>query len=118
MNRAQKRAFINKAHKKGMSREVAKTYVDIVHNGTGTHTPANPIEDGETVILNIEAIKNRKNYERMSIKYKDFVEKSSGVVYTAHVERENLISLKEEPQWLFWSGDLIKASVVGDNNDQ
>ena len=45
----------------------------------------------------------------MADAYKEFVDASEGVVFTAHVERENMISLVEEPKWLFWSGDLEKV---------
>ena len=45
----------------------------------------------------------------MADAYKEFVDASEDVVFTAHVERENMISLVEEPKWLFWSGDLEKV---------
>ena len=109
MNREQRRALAKKAQKDGMSKELAKVYAEIA-SGTGEHTKAQTIEEGDKIRLNIEAIKSRKNYDRMSPAYKEFVEAAGDTVFTAHVERANMISLAEEPRWLFWSGDLIKVS--------
>ena len=108
MNREQKRKFVKDAKKKGIKKTTAEAYAEIINNGTGRNTDAQEISEDEKIMLNIEAIRNRKNYERMTDKYKEFVNNNSDKVFTAHVERTNLISLKEEPQWLFWSGDLIK----------
>lgn len=112
MNREQRRAFVKKAKSKGISEKAAEAYAAILDKGVGKVTPSQPIDEDEQVMLNVEAIKARQNYGRMSDFYKQFVEESSGKVFTAHVERPNLISLKEEPQWLFWSGDLIKCSTI------
>ena len=90
-----------------MRKELAKTYAEIA-SCTGEHTKPQDFEEGDQIRLNVEAIKARKNYERMSTMYKEFVEASGDTVFTAHVERANMISLSEEPKWLFWSGDLIK----------
>lgn len=111
MNREQRRALAKRAQKHGMSKELAKTYAEIA-SGTGEHTKAQAFEEGDKIRLNVEAIKARKNYERMSPMYKEFVEAAGDTVFTAHVERANMISLAEEPKWLFWSGDLIKAANV------
>lgn len=115
MNRDQRRALEKALRKKGMSQSDAKAYVQVVNNadairieGVGENTPPKHIEEGEKIRLNIDRIKARKNYARMAQGYRDFVEVSGGTVFTAHVERENMISLAEEPAWLFWSGDLLK----------
>lgn len=109
MNREQKRALAKRAQKHGMSKELAKTYAEIT-SGTGEHTNPQTFEEGDRIRLNVKAIKARKNYERMSPMYKEFVETAGNTVYTAHIERTNLISLTEEPKWLFWSGDLVKVA--------
>ena len=109
MNREQRRSLAKRARKDGMSKELAKVYAEIA-SGTGEHTKPQAFEEGDRVRLNIEAIKARKNYERMSPMYKEFVEAAGDTIYTAHVERTNTISLVEEPKWLFWSGDLLKAA--------
>lgn len=109
MNREQKRAFVKKSKKQGISADVAKAYADIISNGAGKTSPKQDIVEDERVKLNIETIKARQNYERMSDKYKEFVETNADTIFTAHVERPTLISLKEEPKWLFWCGDLIKV---------
>ena len=112
MNREQRRSLAKRAQKNGMSKELAKTFAEIA-SGTGEHTKPQTFEDGNKVRLNLEAITSRKNYERMSPLYKEFVESAGDTVYTVHVERGNLISLVEEPKWLFWSGDLINATDTG-----
>lgn len=109
MNREQRRALAKRAHENGMSRELAKTYSEIA-GGTGEHTKPQDFNEGDKIRLNIKEIKARKNYNRMSKMYKEFVDSAGETVYTAHIERTNLISLAEEPRWLFWSGDLIKVS--------
>lgn len=109
MNREQKRALEKKARKNGMNKELAKTFAEIA-SGTGNNSPRQDISEGDKIQLNIELIKSRKNYDRMNPKYKEFVESSEGQIFTAHVERAHMISLAEEPAWLFWSGDLTKIS--------
>ena len=109
LNRAQRRSLAKKAQRDGMSKELAKTYAEIA-SGTGEHTKPQAFEDGDKIRLNVEAIKARKNYERMSPLYKEFVEAAGDTIFTAHIERANMISLAEEPKWLFWSGDLVKVT--------
>lgn len=116
MNREQRRNLVKKAHKSGMSNKLAKAFAEIA-SGTGEHTPAQEINEGDKIRLDIDAIKARKNYAQMSEKYHAFIDNAGGMVYTAHVEKTNLISLKEEPQWLFWSGDLIKVSSAEEGAD-
>ena len=111
MNREQRRKMMKIAMKNGMKKEQAKAYFKIA-GGTGTHTEAKHFDEDDKLILDVTAIKNRKNYSVMNSKYKEFVESSEGKIFTAHKEKENLISFKEEPQWLFWSGDLIKVDEV------
>lgn len=106
MNREQKRALVKKAKKDGMSKDKAKTFAEIMD--TGSHTKPIEIHNGDMVRINIDAVKARKNYEIMNPKYKEFIDASQGKVFTAHVERDVLVSLEEAPEWLFWCGDLIK----------
>lgn len=65
------------------------------------------IYDGCKVILNYEAITSRKSFASTAENYRSFVEKNQGRVFTAHPESRNLVSLKEQPGWLFWEKDLI-----------
>lgn len=109
MNREQKRAFVKKAKKKGVSADAAKAYAEIISNGAGKTSPKQDIVEDEKVKLNVENLKARQNYARMSDPYKEFIDANVDTVFTAHVERPTLISLKEEPKWLFWCGDLIKV---------
>ncbi len=104
MNREQKRNFVKKATKKGMDKKLAKTFAESVGS---IHSDSQDIEEGMKVKINLDLVKSRKNYANMSEKYKEFVESSADQVFTAHIERRNLISFVEEPKWLFWSGDLV-----------
>ena len=108
MNREQRRKMVKIATKNGVSKEHAKAYA-VISQGTGAHTDAKPFEEDDKLMLDITAIKSRKNYAVMNPKYKEFVESSEGKIFTAHKENDNLISLKEDSRWLFWSGDLIKV---------
>lgn len=120
MNREDKRKLTKMAQKKaGLSREIARAYAEVVYNadairlnGTGEHTPSKEFDDGESVQIDIDAIKSRQNYERMAKPYKQFIEDSAGKTYTVHIEENKLISLTEAPQWLFWSGDLLHLNEV------
>ena len=113
MNREQKRAFVKKSKKRSVSADAAKAYAEIISNGAGETSPKQDIVEGEKVKLNVENLKARQNYERMTDLYKEFIDANVNTVFTAHVERPTLISLKEEPKWLFWCGDLIKVKKDG-----
>ena len=110
MNRKERRDFVKKARSKGISKSTAEAYLTIRAAGLDKPMLPSKISEGDKVRLNLERIQNRKNYDKMSDGYKSFVSENEGVIFTAHVEKENLISLKEYPAWLFWSGDLIKIT--------
>ena len=119
MNRVEKRALNKQFRKRGASKEKAGEYVEFINNadliragGVGMVSPPNQINEGDSVVLNIERIKSRKNYDKMNPDYQSFVEENKGKVFTAHPEKENIISLYEDDnKWLFWSGDLDKVDI-------
>ena len=110
MNREQKRTLAKNIRSKGVKKELATAYAEIIGSGTGSHTPSQEIAEGEKVMLNVEAIKARKFYPKMTENYKRFIEENKDTIFTAHTEQGRLISFDESPQWLFWSGDLVKVS--------
>lgn len=112
MNREQKRAFVKKAKKRGTSEKAAKAYAEIISSGSGKPAPPQEIQEGEKIKLDIDKLRARKNYEIMNDEYKKFVDENAETIFTAHVEKTTLISLHEEPRWLFWCGDLIKVKEV------
>ena len=67
------------------------------------------IKEGDRVMINAEKIKSNKSYDTLREDYKEFVESSCGVVFTAHVEQYAIVSLVECPNWLFWTGDLVRV---------
>ena len=115
MNRDQKKTLERAYRKFGKSKSEAKKLSQQMYDidkirlaGTGDKTPPQKFQEDDKFMLDIELIKSRKNYERMNDAYKQFVADNDGKILTAHVEHGGLISAKEEPRWLFWSGDLIK----------
>lgn len=114
MNRQQKRAFVKKAQSKGISKNAAEAYLAIKEAGLDKLSLPKQFQEGDKVKLDVEKIKGRKDYGKMNPKYKEFVESNADRVFTAHLERETLISLKEQPEWLFWSGSLIKVKEETD----
>lgn len=116
MNRQQKRAFVKKAKSKGISKNAAEAYIAIKEAGLDKLSLPKQFQEDDKVKLDVEKIMKRKDYEKMNPRYKEFVESSADKVFTVHLERETLISLKEQPEWLFWSGSLIK--VKGDTDGE
>lgn len=116
MNRRQRRAFVKKAQSKGISKNAAEAYIAIKEAGLDKLSLPKQFQEGDKVKLDVDKIMKRKDYEKMNPKYKEFVESSAGKVFTVHLERETLISLNEQPEWLFWSGSLIK--VKGDTDGE
>lgn len=114
MNRKQKREFVKKAHSKGISKNTAEAYLAIKEAGLDKLTLPKQFQEDDRVKLDVEKIKERKDYEKMNPRYKEFVESNADTVFTVHLERETLISLKERPEWLFWSGSLIKVNEETD----
>lgn len=118
MNREERRAMSRRLKRRGVKNaaELVDAYDKankIRENvGEGKPSPAQTIAEGELVRLNVGLIKSRKNYENMVDGYKEFVNNNENTVFTAHIERENIISLKENPKWLFWSGDLLRNCDV------
>lgn len=106
MNRQQTRKLRKDAKKKKIDEAVTELYISMKKNGMETPNLPQEIQTGDKVSLDLEKITTRRNYDRMSPAYREFVENSGDMVFTAMKEQGNLISLQEEPQWLFWSGDL------------
>lgn len=105
LNRERRRKFVKEAKAKGIPKEYIDAYITML----GSKNDRDLIEDGMKVMVNTERVKNGKNYESMSDKYKEFISQCNGEVFTAHIEDNGLVSLKESPDWLFWEGDLIKC---------
>lgn len=109
MNRAERRAFIKKAKQNGVSKEVAEAYL-------AAKTSAIPkFREDDKVRLNVQRIQSQPNYEGLNPRYKEFVETNSSTVFTVHVEKETLVSLKEQPEWLFWIGHLLPVEAESES---
>ena len=116
MNREQKRAFVKNAHRKGMSKKQAENFLRIADSTDTSHTPSQIVKTGDKVMLNVEALKSKKNYDIMNPEYRKFVEASEGIEFTAVQEGNKLIHLEEEPKWLFWCGDMTVVSSADTDN--
>lgn len=117
MNRDQKKTLEKAYRKVGKSKSEAKKIAQQMYDidkirlaGTGDKTPPQKFQEGDKFMLDVKLVKSRKNYDKMNDRCKQFVDGSEGKVLTAHIEHGRLISAKEEPRWLFWSGDLIKVT--------
>lgn len=106
MNREQRRNFVRKAKKNGMSRVDAEKFLKIADTNGNHYTPAKEIHTGDKVVLRVAELKAKKNYGIMNPEYRAFIEESEGVIYTAVRERAELIHMEEQPRWLFWCGDM------------
>ena len=109
LNRDKRRKFIKEAKKKGIPKEYIDAYLTMV-NSNETN---DEIKENEKVMVNVERVTSSKNYDSMNGRYKEFIQNCSGQIFTAHIEDNGLISLKESPEWLFWDGDLIKCRGDG-----
>lgn len=116
MNRQQRRA-LEKApgkedkHSQDKIIEFERT-MKIAKESVKQHTEPKEFEEGDKVKLNLFAIQNRLNYSKMNSEYRKFVDESEDKVFTVHFENDNnrLVTLLENPKWLFWCGDLLKAA--------
>lgn len=117
MNREEKRKFVKQARKKGISKNAAEAYLAAKEAGLDKLSLPKQFNEGDKVKLDVEKIKARKDYENMNPRYKEFVETNPDTVFTVHLERETLISLAEQPEWLFWSGSLIKVKDDNESSD-
>lgn len=118
MNRKERRNFVKKARKKGISKNTAEAYIAIKEAGLDKLSLPKQFSEGDRVRLDVEKITSRKDYEQLNQKYREFVESNRDTVFTAHLERDTLISFVEQPEWLFWSGVLIKAKGENDGKDE
>lgn len=87
-------------------------------NGHGNDL-SNVICDGDSVVLNTKQIMARKDYQRMQLEYREFVERNQGKVFIAHPRHVRpdgfsaVIALDGVEPWNFWYGDLIKLESNG-----
>ena len=124
MNRDQKRALEKVYRKHGKNRTEAKVAAQRMYDidkirleGVGEISRPLKFFEGDKFKLDIDKIKARKNYERMTDNYKKFVDDNANTVLTAHVEGRAMISAIEEPRWLFWSGDLIRVVETAEDEE-
>lgn len=109
MNRESRRALKNK-----LSDNNWRTLAADILGSLGDEIE-NKICDGDSVILNVDQIVSRKDYQRMQEEYRQFVESSRNKAFIAHPHRERadgfsaLIELEGVEKWLFWYGDLIRV---------
>lgn len=118
MNRKTRRNFVKKARKKGISKNTAEAYIAIKEAGLDKLSLPKRFNEGDMVRIDVEKIMSRKDYERLNPKYREFIESNRDSVFTAHLERDTLISFVEHPEWLFWSGILIKVEEENNGKDE
>ena len=81
------------------------------------------IQDGDLVTLNVERIMKRKEYSRMQMQYRKFVESNRGKVFVAHPRHARsdgfaaIVEL-EGVDWTFWYGDLLRVVKIQTEEDE
>lgn len=114
MNRKDRRTFVKQAKKNGASKEAAMAYLAMQELEENNPNALKKFQEGDKVRLDIDQITNRSNYEKMTDEYRAFIEESEGKIFTVQVESNAMISLKENPKWLFWKGDLVALGDEGE----
>lgn len=107
MNREKRRRTEKQLRSRGVNQETIRSYMELLRDTNKSQDLGPVIPYGSHVKINLEKIQSRKEYDRLSKKYREFVERNSDTVFTAIVEKRGLISFQEAPEWLFWNGDLI-----------
>ena len=76
-----------------------------------------PLQEGDVVRLNYDAIVNAPAYAQRSEAYRTFVEENRDRDFTVMYDEKHtsgrVVLLAEdptEPKWLWWSGDLIRSA--------
>lgn len=72
------------------------------------------IPEGTKVQLNVEKMRKNKDWDRLTDKYKQWVNNHANDIFTViydknHIKNPIVVSLKEDmsvPKWLFYIGDL------------
>lgn len=112
MNREQRRKYAKILKSKGYDAEKIKSIINLREN----FNPPNDFPEGTKVMLDIDKIKKHRDYNRLTQKYKDWVNAHAKDIFTVkfdEITKKNpsLVCLEEDttnPRWLFWTGDLKK----------
>ena len=115
INREQKRKYTQKLKAKGYS----KTDIDLFLRYKELSKASDVLPEGINVKLDIDNIKSYPDYERLTEKYRNWVEENKDETFTVEYDENKKVNpvtvcLKEDesnPKWLFWVGDL---KVIGD----
>ena len=110
MNRKERRKFVQLAKKNGFSRGAAEAYLAVKEMGDVADAAPKMFEDGDKVKIDVDRIRQRKDFESKSEKYKQVLEEEAGKVFEVKNIKGNLYSLEGLDAWIFWGGDLIKVS--------
>ena len=110
MNREQRRTYEKKLRAKGVSKSDAENIVALKQKLDSVE----PLPEGQRVRLNIKSIMEHPDYERLTDRYKQFVQDNKDNVFTVeydpqHLKNPTLVCLKEDPtpvKWIWWVGDL------------
>ncbi len=109
MNRAERR-HPDKA-KATRVREILKD-INTIHKIKAAMEGGCPFQPGDKVMLNLDSITRRPDYNKLLPAYKEFCEKNAGRIFTVEYggrKNPSIVCLAEDestPKWLFWVGDL------------
>lgn len=110
MNRQQRRSLERRLRTTKDTDALRRLIEDAAHN------TENPINDGDTVKINVERIRSRKEWERLQSEYRDFVEQNADKEFVARLRHSSeagypVIFDLDGCNWSFWEGDLIKTGA-------
>ncbi len=88
---------------------LSQLYATLSELGIDSEFSEKEFKEDDKVLINTDQILNRSTMGKLSKPYLRFIRENNGKVFTVHLEKNGLISLKEHPEWLFWSGDLYLA---------
>jgi hypothetical protein len=113
MNREQKRKYMKTLQAKGFDEKKIASILSLREK----FNPPNDLPEGTKVQLDIDKMKKHPDYNRLTQKYRDWVNAHISDIFTVRFDDATktnpmLVSLEEDttdPRWLFWTGDLKKV---------
>lgn len=112
MNRETKREIRKKLKGKGYSKSEIDNFIKFKE----LYSQTKILKEGQRVKLNVDKIKNHPDWDKLTKKYRNWVELHKEDIFTVeydknHQDKPTLVCLQEdssEPKWLFFVGDLIE----------
>lgn len=115
MNREQGRKLKKAAKAKGINPHFTDIFIKMKQQD---YSPPITLVEGDKVRLNVAAIRNHPDYDRLTEKYRNFIQEHSDDIFTVIFDEHRkdnpfVVCLQEDTDgWLFYSDDLIKVNLL------